>query len=156
MPDYIAELRKRVGNMKIIVPGVRALILDDDGRLLLTRQREFESWSLPHGCIDVGESARQAIDREVHEETGITIRSARLFGVYSDPSYSVTYPNGDQVQTLSIAFVVNDWTGVPRPDDIEVSEIDFFALDRLPREIYAIHEDTIGDYRREPGGVILR
>ena len=52
-----------VGNMKLIVPGVRALIFDRQGRLLLERQKAFGSWSLPHGCVDLGESAYGALFR---------------------------------------------------------------------------------------------
>ena len=48
--------------------------------------------------MDVGESAYAALVREVREETGIAIVHADPFGLYSDPRYSVTYPNGDEVQ----------------------------------------------------------
>lgn len=111
MSDYIKELRRLIGSTKIIVPGVRALIFDEAGRLLLARQRLFGSWALPHGCIDLGESASAALAREVTEETGLRAIRAEPFGLYSDPKYSVTYPNGDEVQTLTMAFVVREWEG---------------------------------------------
>src|SRR5574341_550861 len=105
MLDYIRQLRAMIGNTKIIIPGVRALMFNDRGELLLERQRLFGSWALPHGCIDVGESALDAVKREVREETGLNVIEADALGLYSDPGYSVTYPNGDQVQTLSVAFL---------------------------------------------------
>jgi hypothetical protein len=55
--DYIRTLRRMIGNTKIIIPGVRAVILNDRGELLLEEQRLFRSWALPHGCVDLGESA---------------------------------------------------------------------------------------------------
>src|SRR6185436_19625997 len=100
MHEYIKTLRSMIGNMKVIVPGVRALIFDDRGALLMQKQAVFGSWALPHGCIDVGEGLVDALKREIKEETGLTVIGAKPFGIYADPKYSVTYPNGDEVQTL--------------------------------------------------------
>jgi len=152
MLDYIRQLRAKIGTMKILVPGVRTLVFDGDGRLLLERQRVFGSWALPHGCVDVGESALDAAIRETEEEVGVRIERARLFGIYTDPKYGVVYPNGDEVQTFTIAFVAEAWSGAPRPDGDEVAEVGFFALDALPEPIYAIHRETIEDWRRRPDG----
>ena len=156
MLDYIADLRRMIGNTKVIVPGIRALIFDDRGRLLLERQRAFGSWALPHGCMDLGESIHAAMCREVEEETGVRVLEAELFGIYSDPKYSVTYPNGDQVQTFTVAFLVRAWEGELRPDGEEVDELGFFDLEALPDPMYPIHLDTIEDYRSFDGQVILK
>jgi ADP-ribose pyrophosphatase YjhB (NUDIX family) len=154
MLDYIRTLRSKIGTMKILVPGVRTLVFDEAGRLLLARQRVFGSWSLPHGCVDVGESALDAAIRETEEEVGVRIERARLFGVYTDPKYGVTYPNGDEVQTFTIAVVAERWSGAPRPDQDEIVEVGFFPLDALPEPLYEIHRETIDDWRRqaEAGG----
>jgi ADP-ribose pyrophosphatase YjhB (NUDIX family) len=156
MSDYIKTLRGLIGSTKIIVPGVRALVFDDGGRLLLARQRLFGSWALPHGCIELGESASAALTREMTEETGLRAIRAEPFGLYSDPKYSVTYPNGDEVQTLTMAFVIREWEGTLRPDGDEVVELRFFPLDALPSPLYPIHVETIDDYRRSDGGFIVK
>ncbi len=156
MREYIKTLRRMIGNTKIIVPGVRALILDGSGALLLGRQAAFDSWSLPHGCVDLDESAFEACVRETREEVGITIVQADLYGIYTDPKYSVVYPNGDQVQTFTMAFVAREWTGTPTPDGEEIVEVGFFALDRLPAPIYHVHADTLEDFRRSPVGVVVK
>ena len=156
MLDYIKTLRAMIGNTKIIIPGVRALIFNPQGELLLEKQAHFGSWALPHGCIDVGESAFDALKREVQEETGLTILEARPFGLYTDPKYSVTYPNGDQVQTFSVAFRVARWSGEPTADGDEVADLGFFPLDDLPEPIYPIHLDSIRDWQGFDGGFILR
>ena len=156
MLDYIATLRRAIGNSKIIVPGVRGLLFDGEGRLLLEHQRHFGSWALPHGCVDLGESAEEALRREVEEETGLRVGKAELFGVYTDPKYSVTYPNGDEVQTFTIAFLARRWEGELRPDGEEVDELGFFALDALPEPLYPIHVETIEDYRRGGGRVVVK
>ena len=146
MLDYIKTLRAMVGNTKLVIPGVRALIFDRNGSVLLQKQALFGSWALPHGCIDVGESVFEALKREIKEETGLDVASARPFGIYSDPKYSVTYPNGDEVQTLTLAFIVTAWSGELATDDPEVTELGFFPLHALPDPIYPIHVDTIADY----------
>jgi 8-oxo-dGTP pyrophosphatase MutT (NUDIX family) len=156
MLDYIKNLRRMIGNTKIIIPGIRALIFNSTGELLLEKQAHFGSWALPHGCIDVGESAQDALIREVREETGISIVRAEPFGLYSHPKYSVAYPNGDQVQTFTIAFLVKEWTGTPTGDGDEVAELGFFPLDALPDALYPIHVETIVDYRSFDGKFIVK
>lgn len=156
MLDYIRFVRDRIGHAKILVPGIRALIFDANENLLLERQTTFGSWALPHGCIDVGESALDALKREVKEETGLSIQRAEPFGLYSDPKYSVTYPNGDEVQTFTIAFLVKEWSGELTLDGDEVSELGFFPLNKLPADLYPIHIETIVDYRSFDGKFIVK
>lgn len=156
MLDYIKTLRSMIGNTKIVLPGVRALMFDEQGRVLLERQAHFGSWALPHGCVDVGESAFDALKREVKEETGLSVVQAEPFGLYTDPKYSVTYPNGDQVQTFTVAFLVTQWSGEPSADGEEATELRFFPLGDLPDPIYPIHADTLLDYQNADGRFILK
>ncbi|MDR0570434.1 MAG: NUDIX hydrolase [Clostridiales Family XIII bacterium] len=62
------------------VGGVRVAVIDEDGRLLLVRQRHEgrEIWMLPGGAIEDGEDAAAAAVREVFEETGLRIKPGRL------------------------------------------------------------------------------
>jgi len=156
MLDYIRMLRSRIGNEKILVPGARALIFNRDEHLLLEKQSHFGSWALPHGCVDLGESALEALIREVREETGLAVIEAEPFGLYSHPRYSVTYPNGDEVQTFTIAFLVKKWSGDLCIDGEEVSELGFFPMRELPQPIYPIHIETIADYGAYEGKFIMK
>lgn len=64
-----------------------AVVVDDDGRLLLCRLSADELypgwWTLPGGGIDFGEDPRQAALRELAEETGLTGEIVSLEGVES-------------------------------------------------------------------------
>jgi ADP-ribose pyrophosphatase YjhB (NUDIX family) len=145
-----------IGNTKIVLPGVRALMFNDQGELLLEKQALFGSWALPHGCVDVGESVLDALKREVQEETGLRVIHAEPFGLYTDPKFSVTYPNGDQVQTFTVAFLVKQWEGVLQVDGDEVAELGFFPLEKLPSPVYPIHVETIHDYQTLNASFIVK
>ena len=50
------------------------------------------------GGVDVEESLEDALRREVREETGLVVASQELYGVLSDPSRIVRYPDGNVVR----------------------------------------------------------
>src|ERR671927_535856 len=74
--------------------GCSAAIFDEQGRILLTRRADNGQWCLPGGRMESGESAAEACEREVFEETGLTVHVKRLVGVYSYPDQLVVYPDG--------------------------------------------------------------
>ena len=147
---YIEELRRHIGHRKLLVPGVRAVILNAEGELLLQQRGDFKTWGLPAGAMELDESVLDALRREVREETGLRVVRATPFGIYSNPAASVTYPNGDQVQPVTTAFHVLEWAGEPRADGEESLAVRFFALDCLPPadRMHPIHHKTILDFRR--------
>ena len=64
-----------------------ALIIDDAGRVLLSRElirRRPSPWLLPGGGVEHGEHPEQAVIREVQEETGLTVQVGALQKVLSD------------------------------------------------------------------------
>jgi ADP-ribose pyrophosphatase YjhB (NUDIX family) len=70
------------GTPKVQRAGAYA-VLHHDGRLLLTRLAYTKIWTLPGGGIEHGEHPVDAVRREVHEETGLTLEAARLLDVDS-------------------------------------------------------------------------
>ncbi len=59
-----------------------AVILD--GKILLIRRRDTGLWALPGGACEVGETPREAVQREVREETGIEMASDNLVGIFDN------------------------------------------------------------------------
>ena len=103
--SYIRGLRRFIGRERVITPDVRAIIRDDTCRLLLQRRGDFGTCGLRAGGMELGESAVTALAREVAEEPGLRGIRATPFGIYSDLRHAVTYPNGDQIQPFTLAFL---------------------------------------------------
>lgn len=148
--SYIEGLRALIGHRRVLSPGVRAVIRDEVGAILLQRRGDFGTWGLPAGGVELGESVAAALRREVREETGLMVARAVPFAVYSDPRYAFTYPNGDETQPFTIAFYVEEWSGTPVADGEESLELAFFPLDRLPpaERLFAPHRHTLLDFAR--------
>jgi ADP-ribose pyrophosphatase YjhB (NUDIX family) len=153
--SYVGKLRKKIGNDKIIVAGARAIIRNQKGEVLLIRRKDTGRWGMPAGSLELGDSVTDAVKREVLEETGLRVISCRPIAIYSDPKYSVTYPNGDQVQIFAMVFIVDEWDGELVRETDETSDIGFFPLDKLP-DTHDIYIETLEDLKRFDGQFIVK
>jgi len=81
-----------------------AAVRNAAGEVLVVRRIDDGNWELPGGRIEVGESAVQAVIREVVEESGVTIALTGLSGVYSDPTHVLLDPDGTVHQQLALCF----------------------------------------------------
>ncbi len=60
-------------------PTVGALIVNKEGRILLTKcHKWFDKYMLPGGHIEVGETMKEAVAREVKEEVGLDVEVAEM------------------------------------------------------------------------------
>lgn len=130
MSDYVASMRSRIGNDLLLLPGVTAVIRDDD-RFLLARHRHSGLWSLIGGGVEPGEEPVAALLREVLEETGARVRVRGIVGVYGGEPMMVTYPNGDQVGYVTTAFDC-ELLSAATPDLEELLELGWFSRDAIP------------------------
>jgi 8-oxo-dGTP pyrophosphatase MutT (NUDIX family) len=106
--------------------GVRAAVIDERERVLLLRHTYTTGWFLPGGGIERGETAEEALRRELREETEVKITAApTLFGVYFNVRHSVR----DHV----FVYVVRSFSSLkPKRPDPEISEVRWFSLSDLP------------------------
>lgn len=87
-------------------PKVRATaVLVEEDRILLVEQRVSDSrrWSLPGGTLEMGETLRACLAREVEEETGLVVDIDRLL-------YVCDRIDGDQ-HVVHITFAVKRLAG---------------------------------------------
>ncbi len=110
--------------------GVRGLVLDPEGRVLLIEHTYIPGWWLPGGGVDAGETTQAAVARELREEAGINpLEVPKLLSVHSNEAF---FP-GDHV----LLFRVDLWEKVPMTSHGEIKKVAFFALDELPDDINA-------------------
>ena len=106
--------------------GVRAVVIDPAGRVFLVKHSYVAGWHLPGGGVETGETALEALGRELLEEGGITAHGTpALHGVF----FNVRVSRRDHI----VVFVVRDFAqdGGPRHPR-EIVDHGFFAPDALP------------------------
>jgi ADP-ribose pyrophosphatase YjhB (NUDIX family) len=113
-----------------LVPGASAIVTDKKGSLLLHRRSDSKLWALPGGVMDIGETIAQCAEREVEEETGLTVRAYRIVGIYSDPDHVFAYSNGEVRQEFSVCFACAILGGEISKSD-ESLEVRFWPVEDL-------------------------
>lgn len=109
---------------------VGAIVLDRGELLLVKRDREPArgEWSLPGGRVDWGESLREAVVREVREETAIDIEVEALAGIAER-----IVP--DDAGEVLWHFVILDFWAKPRSHELragdDVSEARWVRVEEL-------------------------
>jgi ADP-ribose pyrophosphatase YjhB (NUDIX family) len=130
-PKFILELREKIGHDPLWLPGITAVVLDEDERVLLVRRADDGRWTLIAGVLEPGEDPGPAILREIEEETGVEAEIERLVSIEAMPPSA--YPNGDQVQFLDLCFRCRPLSGEARVNDDESLEVGWFPLDAMPQ-----------------------
>lgn len=107
--------------------GVRAILRNSNGEVLLVQHSYGSGWYLPGGRVKKGESDSSALQRELFEETGIEVQgSPKLLG---------TYKNEQEFKKDTIlVFLIDSFQSV-RSSDKEIRDIQFFPVNQLPPEI---------------------
>ncbi|MET9118416.1 NUDIX domain-containing protein [Streptomyces longwoodensis] len=129
-PDFIRTLRASAGRQLLWLPGVTALVFDDEGRVLLNRRTDTRKWSVIGGIPEPGEQPAACAVREVLEETAVHCVVERV--VLVQALTPVTYENGDVCQFMDITLRCRAVGGEARVNDDESLEVGWFAVDALP------------------------
>lgn len=106
--------------------GVRALVFDEAGRVLLVRHSYVPGWHFPGGGVEPGETALQALERELKEEAGVEWGAEPHLA-------SVHFNRRASRRDHVLLYVVRDIRRLQPPaPNLEIRESRFFPTDRLP------------------------
>lgn len=143
--EYYKEMRGIIGHRPLMLVG-SGVILFRGRQILLQRRADDRSYGKHGGIMDIEERAEDACRREVLEEIGLSIGKLTLFGVYTGPEMTVTYPNGDVVNYTDIVYVSDDFEGTPALADGEAIDLCWFDIDALPEKLHSTDRRPILDF----------
>lgn len=122
----------------------------EDGQIVLVKRRDNGLWSLPGGMVDWGENIQQSIQRELHEETGLSLSTmGRFVGVYSAPE------RDPRLHSICLAFEIKVEGQLQVNDLNEISEVQSFSLDEaMNMSLSHDHNQQLQDYLQ--GELVIR
>ncbi|MEJ5946517.1 NUDIX hydrolase N-terminal domain-containing protein [Pseudokineococcus basanitobsidens] len=124
------ELERRDTGYATPKVDVRGVLVDEDERVLLMRERTDGRWSAPGGWADPGDTPSSAVLREVREETGHAAEVVGLVGCWDRETRG--HRPSMSVDVVKLFFLCRATGDVRPPDELETLEIGWFGLDELP------------------------
>ncbi len=107
---------------------VRGLVLQGDD-VLLVRERTDGRWTLPGGWCDINESPKEAVEKEVLEETGLTVRATRLLALFDKHKHDHPFQIPHAYKCF---FLCEVQSGALLTDTMETSAIAYKPWKKLP------------------------
>lgn len=124
-------------------------IITCNGKLLLEKRRDSDTWGLVGGGVKSYETEVQAIAREVREELGIRIPQDRFkkLAVYGEPGRIAAYCDGSVWRMVIVVFSLE----LEKEPDIVISaesrDMKFFSKEELKDiDIVITHSDIVEDW----------
>lgn len=114
-----------------------ALFTDDEGRVLLVHPTYKDTWDIPGGYVERGESPAAACRRELNEELGLDRKPERLIAVDWAPSEG----EGDKLLFLfdcgkiDTKLIKLDGQELDRWEWVDRRHLEQYVLERIARRI---------------------
>ena len=129
IPEFVVEMREKIGTALMWVPAVTAVIRRGD-EVLLVRRADNGAWTPVTGILDPGEEPAVGAAREALEETGVEIRVDRLAATTG--GHWVTHVNGDRAVYLDLTFACTWVSGDAHVADDESVDVRWWPVAALP------------------------
>ncbi|MGI8614685.1 MAG: NUDIX hydrolase N-terminal domain-containing protein [Nocardioidaceae bacterium] len=131
-PEFDARLESLAGYTTPKVD-VRGAVFNEEGAVLLVREKADGGWSMPGGWCDILETPREAVAREVLEETGLPVHVLRLAALLDRERWGHEPPFDAHVYKVFFLCAPQGSVEVARAaDEREISDVGWFSVDRLP------------------------
>ena len=124
-------------------------ILTWDGKLLLERRRDSDTWGLIGGGCKKKETGMDTIAREAWEELGIRIPKAAFqkLAVYDNPGRIAAYRDGSIWRMVIVVYGYNFVSEPVMHISAESKELRFFSREEIEDiEIALTHRDIVEDW----------
>jgi len=86
-------------------------------------------------AVNLGKPLRKPQNANCTKKQGLPPVLLELLGVFSGKELFYTYPNGDMVSNVNIAYLCEDFTGDMLSQTYETTDLQWFRLDELPEKI---------------------
>lgn len=123
-------------------------IITCQGKLLLEKRRDSDTWGLVGGGVKKSETELQAIVREIWEELGLRIKPQQLrkLSVYGEPGRIAAFRDGSIWRMVIVVFGLE----LPEMPELTISaeskDLRFFSGEELRDiEIVVTHSDIVED-----------
>lgn len=122
---------------------VRGYIINERDELLLVQEKNSNTWSVPGGWCDIGDSPSQAVISEVLQEAGLNVTVERVLGILMRNMYQ-----GNRCSTTEYAIsfhcVVQSGQFIENHETIASS---YFPINALPElSTKTLHEEIFKNY----------
>ncbi len=129
--------------MRVAVDGI---IYHEKKQAILVIKRKYppfkDTWAIPGGMVNDGETVENALIREMKEETSLDVEPEAILGVYSDPKRD---PRG---HVISIVFITR-WNENQEPQaNDDAKEHSWLPLEYISKDKLAFdHHQILKDFK---------
>lgn len=128
--SYISNMRKYIGHQPMLSAGSTVVVIKDN-KILLNLRSDTNTWGIPGGAIELGETLEETATRELKEETNLDCNSFTLLNVFSGKDFYFKYPNGDELYSVVALYLANNVSGELKITDGESFKLDYFSKNNL-------------------------
>lgn len=130
--SYITDIRKHIGHRPMLSAGATIVVLKDN-KILLNLRSDTNTWGIPGGSLELGETLEETAERELKEETNLEAEGFTLLNVFSGNDFYFEYPNGDKLHSVIALYLANGVTGTLKITDGESHKLSYFSFSELPK-----------------------
>lgn len=129
--SYIKDMRKYIGHAPMLSAGATVVVIKNN-KILLNLRSDTNTWGIPGGALELGETLQETAARELKEETNLEADNYILLNVFSGKDFYFVYPNGDELYSVVTLFLAEGVSGEQKITDDESFELKYFSKDELP------------------------